>query len=274
MTDLARRLPLAGATCGGGPRSGFGVRLAAASALLVIGALLFVGPTSASAQVTPGAVTTTVPVSGTTVAGGSADGAVTETESSPRVVAAGSDHRLLTEDRKILGVVGGLVVVALALTLLTIRYWRQTKPVRPPVEPPSPARHLVGGAGVSSIAVPATTDAEPVLVVGASEATAVHDLSPEVELPTPSRPPATPAAAPAATAASARASRPATAPPESLDRRSRRAVAGADHRSADDDWNPRGTGENERVEVTTAPRGSRPGRAAREAALKRSAPES
>jgi hypothetical protein len=46
-------------------------------------------------------------------------------------------------------------------------------------------------------------------------------------------------------------------------------VAGADHRGADEGWAPRGTGEHDRVEAAATPRGRRPGRDARKAALER-----
>lgn len=36
---------------------------------------------------------------------------------------------LTAESRRIVAVIGGLVMVALALTWLTVRYWRATKPV-------------------------------------------------------------------------------------------------------------------------------------------------
>lgn len=47
------------------------------------------------------------------------------------VVLAAQERRLFTESRKIYAVVAGLVVVALCLSLLTVGYWRRTKPVRP-----------------------------------------------------------------------------------------------------------------------------------------------
>ena len=41
----------------------------------------------------------------------------------------GGSTRLVTESRKVLAVIAGLVFVALALMLLTFRYWKATKPV-------------------------------------------------------------------------------------------------------------------------------------------------
>lgn len=117
----------------------------------------------------------------------------------PGATLAATGGRVLTENRKILGVVIGLVVVAVLLTLLTIRYWLHTRPVRP----------------------------EPL-----------------------------------AEAAPRRAR-------EDVGRGSRRSVAGADHAGADDDWEPLGTGEHDRVEIPQASKVARPGRAGRQAALNR-----
>lgn len=44
---------------------------------------------------------------------------------------------LFTESRKILAIIGGLVFVAFALALLTVRYWRMTKPIAAAVGSPS-----------------------------------------------------------------------------------------------------------------------------------------
>ncbi|MCB0971921.1 MAG: hypothetical protein KDA97_10485 [Acidimicrobiales bacterium] len=103
-----------------------------------------------------------------------------------------SDQRLATENRRVLAVIGGLVVVAIALTLLTIRYARATRPVAGGEAPPSEPRRR---------------------------------------------------------------------------RRSRKAVAGADHASADDDWQPRATGEHTAVAPKPATPFARPGAAARRRAL-------
>lgn len=102
-----------------------------------------------------------------------------------------------TEDRKIAAVVGGLVAVALALTVLTVRYWRQTRPVH---------------QAEATLAEPPEERAES-------------------------------------------------------SRSSRRAIAGADHAAADQDWEPRGTGEHERIDVPPTSRIARPGPAGRRAAL-------
>lgn len=102
--------------------------------------------------------------------------------------ADGSDRSAVdAENRRIWLVVGGLVAVAVALALLTVRYWSQTRPV--PVTAPRP---------------------DP---VGRRERSG---------------------------------------------RRSRRAVAGADHATADESWEPRGTGEFDRVVVAPLARQARP----------------
>jgi hypothetical protein len=68
------------------------------------------------------------------------------------------------EDRKVWGVVGALVAVALALTVLTVRYWRQTRPTGTPSARSRrrPPRRRGGGdpapavlpAGPDAVAVP------------------------------------------------------------------------------------------------------------------------
>lgn len=102
------------------------------------------------------------------------------------------------ENRRIWLVVGGLVVVALALTLLTIRYWRHTRPT----------------AVVADEAAPVSTGRER-------------------------RGP-----------------------------RSPRVVAGADHATADESWEPRGTGEYDSTTSPPTRRQSRPTRAQRASAYR------
>lgn len=77
-----------------------------------------------------GETTTTVAVTTTTVVGGSsttadpANQTLVESEDPP-------EKAIFTESRKVAAVIGGLVFVALAILLLTIRYIRVTKPVAP-----------------------------------------------------------------------------------------------------------------------------------------------
>ncbi len=114
-------------------------------------------------------------------------------------------RRVADENRKIWFVVAALIAVAVALSLLTLRYWHQTRPE----------------------AASAPADLDDDLVVATE------------------------------------------APPRGSDapgRRSRRAVAGADHAEADEAWEPRGTGEHDRVEVPAATRSPRPSREQRAAA--------
>ncbi|CAN5782008.1 hypothetical protein BH23ACT2_BH23ACT2_17750 [soil metagenome] len=104
------------------------------------------------------------------------------------------------ENRRIWLVVGGLVAVALALSLLTFRYWRHTRPV--PVDSRSPQSPRRSGWGDHS----------------------------------------------------------------------RRAVAGADHAAADESWEPRGTGEHDRVVAPPRQRQSRPTRSQRAGAYRARSP--
>lgn len=63
------------------------------------------------------------------------------------------------EDRKIWAVVGGLVAVAVALTLLTVRYWRQTRPIGSGTAAPAGrSRRRRGAAGKPA---PATENPDP-----------------------------------------------------------------------------------------------------------------
>ena len=138
------------------------------------------------------------------------------------------DGAVAAENRRILLIVLGLVAVAIAITLLTIRYWRQTKPVSAVLDdgPQDPDVDSDRGGGTAAIAE-APDD----------EDDAYDDLF-----------------------------EPVAEPP----RRSRRAVAGADHPGADDLWIPRGTGEHDRVEIGVAPVISRPTSDQRAAALQAS----
>jgi hypothetical protein len=135
-----------------------------------------------------------------------------------------SEERSLTESRKVLAVIAGLVIAAIGLALLTLRYWRATTPIDP-------------GAGTDP----------PML--GTEAALAIPPTVAGTEAP----------GRPAALAAAEASAAP----------RSTRSVAGADHARADADWEPRGTGEHAAIVVPVA-RSSRPGRAARAAALGRS----
>ena len=183
------------------------LRLAGATAsglALVAFAIFAADPAAARSAQDPGAATTvtapgtpgsdpTGPAT-TVAAGGPASTAATATSTTQPTNGAGS-RRAADENRRIWVVVAGLIAVAVGLSLLTIRYWRQTKPV-------------------------------PLAPVPASGADA---------------------------ASRERRNRRAEG-----GRHSRRAVAGADHVSVDDGWEPRGTGEHDRVEIPTTDRRPRP----------------
>lgn len=186
------------------------VRGAAARLLVValVTALVALGSLSAPASARPRQDPTT-----TTVAddAASTSAPATDLDAEAEQEESAGSRRVADENRRIWLVVAGLVVVALALSLLTFRYWRRTRPV------------------------PLGVDVEP---------------EPEAE----------PEPATGLAALEARSRRGETG------RRSRRAVAGADHAAVGDDWEPRGTGEHERVEVSAAQRLPRPTRDQRAAA--------
>lgn len=175
--------------------------------LLALGSLS-TGPAAARPRQDP-AETTTTAASTTTATDGEAE-----------AEGAGS-RRVADENRKIWLVVGGLVLVALALSLLTFRYWRHTRPV-----PLSGSR---------------PSDDDDVLADELDDEE-LHDEDgfddDEEIVPVPPR-------------------------------RSRRAVAGADHATVGDEWEPRGTGEHDRVDVSSAERVPRPTRDQRAAAYGR-----
>jgi hypothetical protein len=139
----------------------------------------------------------------------------------------------LTDDRKILVVVGGLLFIAVALTLLTVRYWRLTRPVRAlaPQDDEPVDRRIE------------PTPGPPVPTVQPEPAPAEPERAPEPE-PTAVHEPVT--------------TEP-VAPTEQVSE---------DHRSADEEWEPRGTGEHERIEVPKRAT-ARPSRAGRRSVLDR-----
>ena len=162
------------------------------------------------------AITTTSGTFGTQPAGAS-DVPITAAPdaetSSPTT--SGRSAEIDAENRRILLIVGALVAVALALLLLTIRYWRATRPV------------------VADTSVPdEDMEGEDEDVVIAQKA--LLEVPPTVGR---------------------------------TGRRSRRAVAGADHASVDDEWEPRATGEQPRIDPPTTGRTVRPSSQQRAEAL-------
>lgn len=209
-------------------------------ALGVGAALVPTSPVLATSAQDPGATFggTEAPITTTTVAATSTTEAsqtnqtLVESEEAP-------DQPVFTENRKVAAVIGGLVLVALALLLLTVRYIRVTKPSSSDdVEPGIPMLPPDLDLNDDSVFVD-----EPdgwAAVAPATPATPVAAEEPSVTEPADVDPAAATLAAEAPTA--------------------------ADHDAADDDWEPR-TGEHERVEI---PRGTtlvRPGLAARRKAL-------
>lgn len=212
--------------------------------LLFTGALVFsavlapAGLAGARAAQDPGAtfggagseITTTVPVS-TTVSTTENPDATNQTlvES-----AETPDQPLWTENRKVAAVIGGLILVALALLLLTIRYIRVTKPVLVSAEEGLPMLPPTLELNDESVFVVASEDiskpAEPVVPT-------VPEVSVEQAIE-----------------------------PTTAEVRAITVGAGTDHDAADRDWEPR-TGEHERVEIATGATLVRPGLAARRKAL-------
>lgn len=173
---------------------------------------------------------TTVPASttaATTDDPGATNQTLVESEESP-------DQALWTENRKVAAIIGGLLFVALALLLLTIRYIRVTKPVVASAEEGLPMLPPTLELNDESVFVVASADgskpAEPVVPI----------------VPEPSVEPAI---------------EPTTAEVTAIP-----APAGTDPDAADADWEPR-TGEHERVEIATGATLARPGLAARRKAL-------
>lgn len=142
------------------------------------------------------------------------------------------------ENRRIWLVVAGLVLVAVALLVLTIRYWRQTKPVGALASPTEEATE-------ASAAEPADETSEETSEESAATASEVGSEE-----------------------ASSSRDQPTLLSDRSGGRRSRRAVAGADHSSADDAWEPRGTGEHDRIEKPRGPSLARPTAEQRQAAYR------
>jgi len=180
-------------------------------------------------------ITTTVPTSApastTTSTASTPNQTVVEAEDTP-------DQPIFTENRKVAAIIGGLLFVAFALILLTIRYVRVTKPVRTEADelPMLPPTLEINDESVFVVASQnASEPSQPVVPV--VPVVPETDAVPAIE-----------------SATAAVASTTATAAP------------GTDHDAADEDWEPR-TGEHERVEISTGANLTRPGVAARRRAL-------
>jgi hypothetical protein len=206
---------------------GFGAAVAPASIALAApsqdpGATFGTGETSTTV-----AATSTMPTTATTEAD-AANQTLVESADQP-------EKPIFTESRKVAATIGGLVFVALAILLLTVRYIRMTKPV--PQGDISDLPFLADDVEVEDGDV------------------FVSELAPKAE-PAPVIPDAAPAVAMSGTAtATAPAPVPAPAP-----------APATDHAGADDDWEPR-TDEHQRVEIPSGTSLARPGIAARRKAL-------
>ena len=104
-------------------------------------------------------------IASTTVAGAAVDDGPETTQEVTQGTT--SESSIFTESRKVLAAIGGLLICALALTLLTIRYARATRPV-PKVAPgdPQPLRSGTPVTGTAAAlaaaeAAPAAVAAEP-----------------------------------------------------------------------------------------------------------------
>ncbi|MEZ5140000.1 MAG: hypothetical protein R2702_18305 [Acidimicrobiales bacterium] len=163
------------------------VRLRSLLLAASLGIAAVVAATPAGAQ--DGTSTTAVafgggdPSAATTVASTEVPATTADAESTQEVTeGTTSESSLFTESRKVLATIGALVAVALALTLLTIRYWRTTKPVAPSA--PGDPKALRGGAPVMGTeaalaAAPAgAAAARPAGVASADHARADEDYEP------------------------------------------------------------------------------------------------
>lgn len=150
-----------------------------------------------------------------------------------------------SEDRKIWAVVGGLVVVALALTALTVRYWRITRPDRP-------AEPVEGGRSRRRRSRSGRDRREPARAGDGPTVAALLDELDDDDIFV-----STPTTPSTVTAEVARV------PSTTGD-----ATPGSpDHEAADDDWRSRATGEHPIVQRAPARTITRPSREQRSRAL-------
>jgi hypothetical protein len=177
--------------------------------------------------------TTAVGSASTTVATTNATQTVVETPDPPAT-------RLLTESRKVAAVIAGLVIVALALALLTVRYWRQTKPM-PLVDADDADADEVEAVDEPLFVAPASLPADP--PVPAEPEAVAEELAEPIES----------IEEPAVSA-------------EPDDATNVESPSGPDHQGVDADWEPR-TGEHPVVTRPAAMSLARPTAAVRRKAL-------
>lgn len=230
-------------------------RVVVAVGALALAALLGTAPAAARPAQDPGATSVPIDASSTTspafttttVAAVPAEEPVAPEADDAGTVGT-SGRRVADENRKIWGVVAGLVLVAIALSLLTIRYWRKTRPV-----PPTTGLMLPTDAAlaVALASTPEPSTPEPSTREASGEASAGDGPAPE---PSGEQTPGVSIVGgvhddPVYDAGNDTAPVPVVDAPDAEPASARRAVAGADHATADEAWEPRGTGEHERVVV-------------------------
>lgn len=228
-------------------------RLLAAGAVVALMSLFGAAAASGRPIQDPNSTTVAVDGSSTTLPGTTTPAPATTPLASTGGDAGSTEpggRRVADENRKIWVVVAGLIIVAIALSLLTIRYWRRTRPVPPttglmmPTDAalavalastpqPSTVETPVPAAGSPAAPEPAEAEAAPTAAAAEIHDDAANDDADDTA-------PVPVVDAPLAESASAR-----------------RAVAGADHASADEAWEPRGTAEHQRVVVAPAARPNR-----------------
>lgn len=217
-------------------RRGRAVRSAAGLVLaVVLGIALTAGPVSARPVQDPVETTivgtdsvdttNTVDTVGTTVVDPVETTVAGESEPTVQVDPGGpGSAEVDAENRRIWAVVGALVAVAIALTWLTVRYWRHTKP-RPVPTPAGPPTKQAGTVAPAATKAPATSAGtgppiEPLAVDDALDEVAF--APPTLEVPV------------------------VGAGGDEISEADAAEVARADH-ARDEAWQPRATGEQDRL---------------------------
>lgn len=214
---------------------------------------------AAAAPVQDPLATTTAPplVTDTTAVAPTTTVASTSSTSAARQPRVADTTQIDQENRKLALVVAGLVAVALALLVLTIRYWRITKPV---VDDDFDDEYDEYDDWDDEDLDDDDERDRAVAVAASPRRAVVDDLDDdEIFVMSPAAPPADDAAP-----------EPVEPLPRRGDRRSRRSIAGADHADADAGWEPMATGEQERVSGQVPRATNRPSRSQRAGAYEAS----
>lgn len=212
-----------------------------------------------------------------------ADVTTTEPGTATPLTSSGADGTgsSASEDRKVWAVVGGLVAVALALSLLTIRYWRQTRPM-PVRSGRGPGRYARGhgddgldlddgallfgdlargGTAISSEPEPSTP--QPSTTASPSNRPAQLEVGPAEEVgaePVAAEPSDVRSGVVESSVVESSLVEPAAETADPADP--------ADHARADADWEPHATGELPRIDRVPSGPAARPTREARAAILR------